>query len=56
MPDTPEPYDASHFDPPAPVAPVTLRGQDGAATVPYVPIPLSRNRRGWEGDNSTSVK
>ena len=30
------PYDASHFDPPAPVARVTLRNQQTGATVPDV--------------------
>jgi hypothetical protein len=33
MPDSPEPYDAGQFDPPAPVARVILRSPDGAATV-----------------------
>ena len=33
-------YDASHFDPPAPVAHVTLRNPHNGATVPDVPLLL----------------
>jgi hypothetical protein len=33
-------YDAAHFDPPAPVARVTLRNPHSGATVPDVPLLL----------------
>jgi hypothetical protein len=33
-------YDAAHFDPPAPVARVTLRNPHSGATVSDVPLPL----------------
>src|SRR5947199_6969299 len=36
MPDNPEPYDASHFDPPAPIARVTLRSPNGTTTSPDI--------------------
>ena len=36
----PEAYDATHFDPPAPVARVTLRAGDSGATASDVPLLL----------------
>jgi hypothetical protein len=40
MPSNLESYDAANFDPPAPVARVTLRAPDGVATVPDVSLLL----------------